>query len=474
MKILVIGSGGREHAVAWKFALSPQVDKVYVAPGNGGTAAEEKCENIPLPGEPAAGEVQDFLRDFAKKEKIGLVVVGPEAPLAEGIVDRFRQAGLSIVGADKKSALLETSKIHAKGFMKKYGVQTARSRHFSEYPAALHYTEKHFSGKNLSSPDLPCPEDEGPPKAGQAPLVIKADGLAAGKGVILANTQDEAAAALHSFMKEGTLGAAGKKVLLEEYLPGREVSVLAAVSVSPGKPGVILPFLAARDHKRRFDGGQGPNTGGMGAIAPVPDFSPGAQQDFTARILRPTLRGMEHEGLDYRGFIFFGLMVQGNRCSLLEYNVRLGDPETQAVLPLLESDLTELCLSLLRGTLGNFTPVWKNGAVCAPAAVSGGYPGAYRKGIPITIDRERLFQTGARLFVAGAVPGSPDSWAPGDASSRPGPAVSGAPLLSSGGRVFTVSAWGPDAKTARTRAYEALGTIHFEGMDYRTDIGAEL
>jgi phosphoribosylamine--glycine ligase len=271
--------------------------------------------------------------------------------------------------------------------------------------------------------------------------------------VVIAGSFAEAEETLTAFMKDKALGAAGSQALLEEFLPGREVSVLAAVSVRPGGKGVIKPFVSARDHKRRFEGGRGPNTGGMGAIAPVPDFSAAALMDFDTEILRPTLRGMEAEGMDYRGFIFFGLMVKDERCSLLEYNVRLGDPETQAVLPLADFDFADLCTAILDGKLDAFPLTWKPGAVCAPVAVAGGYPGSYRKGDRITINEDALAKTGARIFIAGA--------------------ERAAELRTSGGRVLAASAWGADADDAWTRAYQALGAVNFEGMAYRKDIGRE-
>jgi phosphoribosylamine--glycine ligase len=257
-------------------------------------------------------------------------------------------------------------------------------------------------------------------------------------------------------MKVGSLGDAGRTVVLEDYLEGKEVSVLAAVSVRPGgSSGIIAPFISARDHKRRYEGAQGPNTGGMGSIAPAPDFSPAAQRDFIEHILQPTLRGMENEQMDYRGFIFFGLMVKDDRCSLLEYNVRLGDPETQAVLPLMESDFAGLCTAILDGTLKDFPLQWKQGAVCAPVAIAAGYPGPYRKGEPVTVDWDALSKTGARLFAAGAA------------------ANAGVPLLTSGGRVLAISAWGKDADEAWEKAYRGMETVSFAGMDYRRDIGKE-
>jgi len=445
MKLLIIGSGGREHALAWKLAQSKNVEKIFAAPGNGGTATEEKTVNLQMGSvSPETEKGQELLLAFAKKEGIDLTVVGPEAPLAEGIVDRFRGAGLAIVGPGQKAARLESSKVYSKSFMSKHGIRAAASKNFTNYTDALQYAEKHFGKAKETTPP---------------PLVVKADGLAAGKGVVVAPDLAEAKKALSAFMKEGSLGEAGKSVILEEYLEGLEVSVLAAVSVSPGKKGVIKPFISARDHKRRFEGGQGPNTGGMGAIAPVPDFTAAARNDFDKAILAPTLKGMEAEKMDYRGFIFFGLMIREEQCYLLEYNARLGDPETQAVLPLMDSDLAELCAAILDGTLANFPLKWKKGAVCAPVAATEGYPGKYRKGDPIAINPVGFGKTGAKLFVAGASRGTG------------GPLGSG--LRTQGGRVLSVSALGSDADDAFTKAYQALRFISFEGMGYRTDIGRE-
>jgi phosphoribosylamine--glycine ligase len=445
MKLLIIGSGGREHALAWKLAQSKNVEKIFAAPGNGGTATEEKTVNLLMGNtNPESEKGQELLLAFAKKEGVDLTVVGPEAPLAEGIVDRFRGAGLAIVGPGQKAARLETSKVYSKSFMNKYGIRAAASKNFTNYKDALQYAEKHFGKAKETTPP---------------PLVIKADGLAAGKGVVVAPDLAETRKTLSAFMKEGSLGDAGKSIVLEEFLEGLEVSVLAAVSVSPGKKGVIKPFISARDHKRRFEGGQGPNTGGMGAIAPVPDFTAAARSDFDKAILAPTLKGMEAEKLDYRGFIFFGLMVREERCYLLEYNARLGDPETQAVLPLMDSDLAELCTAILDGTLEGFPLKWKKGAACAPVAVASGYPGHYRKGDPIAINPTGFERTGAKLFVAGA--------------SRGTGGALGSGLRTTGGRVLSVSALGSGADDAFTKAYQALRFINFEGMGYRTDIGRE-
>jgi len=457
MKFLVIGSGGREHALAWKLAQSVHCERVYVAPGNGGTALERRCRNIALPGDPAETEAQIFLINFAKSEGIDITVVGPEAPLAEGIVDRFREAGLAIIGPTKAAARLEASKAYAKDFMGKYGVRSANSRTVHTYDEALNLAKTHFST----------------PSTHAVPLVIKADGLAAGKGVVIAQNAGEAEEALESFMRNQNLGDAGKTVILEDFISGKEISILAAVSIGPRGKKTIAPFIPARDHKRRFDGSQGPNTGGMGAIAPVEDFSPTDMEDFQTAILEPTLRGIQNEGFDYRGFIFFGLMVHQGRCYLLEYNVRLGDPETQAVLPLMEDDFAEICQAINQSHLDHYPLRWKSGVQCAPVAVAQGYPGPYRKGDPIAVNPS-LFKSpenpgGAQLFVAGA---TLDADALSCALGKG--ATEGGILRTSGGRVLSVSAWGPDVSEARKRAYAAMDGIHFEGMGYRKDIGVEV
>jgi phosphoribosylamine--glycine ligase len=313
-------------------------------------------------------------------------------------------------------------------------VRTATSENFSDYEKAISYTKNYFaSGKKI--------------------LVIKADGLAAGKGVVIAASFDEAEDALVSFMKDSSLGEAGNTVVLEEFLLGKEVSVLAAVDVKNGK-GNIVPFISARDHKRRFDGGQGPNTGGMGAIAPVSDYSEKAQSDFITSILQPTLNGIIQEGMDYRGFIFFGLMIHEEKCSLLEYNVRLGDPETQAVLPLMDFDFADLCLAINESRLQSFNFSWKDGAVCAPVAVADGYPGTYRKGDEIVVDEAALKNSGAKLFAAGAI-------------------LNNEKLVTSGGRVLVLSAYGKNADDAWNKAYQAMNAVQFAGMGFRKDIGKE-
>ncbi len=448
MKVLVIGSGGREHAIAWKLAQSDRVEQVFVYPGNGGTAQEEKCQNVSLntgsPDDPASFSP---LARWASAHAIDLTVVGPEAPLAAGIVDYFRSQSLAIVGPTQRAAQLEASKAFAKEFMNRYGVRTAKSWTTTVYDEAQEIARAHFS----ASPSRP--------------LVIKADGLAAGKGVVIAQSMEEAKTTIESFMRQGALGAAGKTLVIEEFLPGKEVSVLAAVSVQKGAAAspVILPFKSARDHKRRYEGAQGPNTGGMGAIAPVDDFSSAAEKDFLEHILQPTLRGMVAEDFDYRGFIFFGLMVYQDTCYLLEYNVRLGDPETQAVLPLMDSDFASLCTAIEQGSLASFELRWKKGYVCAPVAVAEGYPGSYRKGDPIHIDWSSLEAVGARLFIAGA-----RQQERGENSTERSRA-----LVTSGGRVLAVSAWASSLEEAQKKAYGAIKAVSFKGMGYRRDIGSE-
>ncbi|MDR2447993.1 MAG: phosphoribosylamine--glycine ligase [Treponema sp.] len=439
MNVLVIGSGGREHAIAWKLAMSPKVDAVFVAPGNGGTALENKCENVLADVDPETEAM--ILADFAEKAGVAFSVVGPEAPLAAGIAAAFHSRSLAIVGPDKRAARLEASKAFSKAFMAKYGVRAAAGREFfagggAGFEDALWHVKTHFSQTNQ-------------------PIVIKADGLAAGKGVVIANCFTEAEACLRSFMKDGVIGEAGRTVVIEDFLRGKEVSVLAAVSVRNGK-GVIAPFISARDHKRRFDGDMGPNTGGMGAIAPVPDFTEAAQADFRSSILEPTLKGLKAENFDYRGFIFFGLMVQDGRCYLLEYNVRLGDPETQAVLPLLDSDFADVCVAILDGSLTENQLAWKRGAVCAPVAVADGYPGPYRKGDCVTVNgmapNGGELSPDVKLFAAGV-------------------RLQDGNFFTSGGRTLAISAYGADAESARSAAYRGLDSVRFEGMGCRKDIG---
>ena len=429
-KIIVVGSGGREHAIAWRLAQSQLVKEIVCVPGNGGSATESKCVNVPL--EEAKGLDGNPYVALAKKHGCDFAVIGPEDPLADGLADEFWAAGIPCVGPKKAAAQLEASKDLAKAFMKKYSVAAPSSETFTEQAAAVDYI-----------------------KSKGAPIVLKADGLAAGKGVVVAKTMDEAVAAVDDLMNSGRVGDAAKKLLVEDYLAGIEMSVLAAVSVTPegAKAGkaAILPFLPARDHKRLNDGAKGPNTGGMGAVCPLSDVTPNIMEAFDKTILQPTLRGLVAEGFDYRGFIFFGVMITKDGPKLLEYNVRLGDPETQAVLPLMDFDFAALCKAISDESLKGFEMKWKNEFAVAPVAVSGGYPGSYPKGKAISIDQKVIDQNGAKVFVAGAV---------GKES-----------LQTSGGRVLAVCAKGQSFDEAWKKAYAAMQGVSFEGMFYRKDIG---
>lgn len=439
MNVIVIGGGGREHAVCWKLAESPKVEKVVCVPGNGGTAKEAKCKNV----EPADCDyikdcgIHEFVQ-IARHEECIMAVIGPEDPLAEGLADEFWKAGIPCVGPKKEAARLEASKDYAKAFMKKYGVACAGSETFTDAEKARGYIRTHG-----------------------APVVLKADGLAAGKGVTVAATEEEALAALDDIMNSGRLGAAGKKIVIEEYLEGTEISVLSAVSVTPESAAegtaAVRPFLPARDHKRLMDGAKGPNTGGMGAVCPLSDVTPEIMERFRTDILEPTLKGLIAEKFDYRGFLFFGVMLTRNGPKLLEYNVRLGDPETQAVLPLMDFSFIDLCCSIVNGTLGSFDFAWKKGFQVAPVIVSGGYPGEYKKGEAITINEPLVAASGAKIFIAGAR---------FDRKS-----AGGNGLVTSGGRVLACSAFGPSFSDAWANAYSAVNAVRFNGAFFRKDIG---
>lgn len=436
MNIIVVGNGGREHTICWKLAQSSLVDKVIAVPGNGGTAYETKCVNI-NPKE------CDYIKDgenpyvaIAKHENCRMAVIGPEDPLAAGLADEFWKNDIPCVGPKKAGAQLEASKDLSKKFMKEYGVACAASETFVKKEPALEYVKKHG-----------------------APIVIKADGLAAGKGVVVAATVEEALAAVEDLMDNGKVGDAGKKLVIEDYLEGVEISVLAAVSVTPeyavqGK-ATIVPFLPARDHKRLLDGAKGPNTGGMGSICPLDDVTDETMAQFDKDILQPTLTGLIKERFDYRGFIFFGVMLTKQGPKLLEYNVRLGDPETQSVLPLMNFDFTAMCTAILNGTLKDFIMEWKPGYQVAPVVVSGGYPAEYKKGCEITFNEPLLKASTAKVFVAGAVSGRRGN---GD-------------MLTSGGRVLACSAYGSTFKEAWEKAYQGISAVKFEDAFYRKDIG---
>lgn len=420
--VMVVGSGGREHALALKLAESPEVDQILCVPGNGGTASTVKCENLDI-------REMDAQVRAAVDRRVDLAMIGPEVPLVEGIADRLRAAGIATFGPGSEAARLEGSKVFAKDFMRLHGVRTAGSRRFSreEIEEALEYL-----------------------KTAEYPLVIKADGLAAGKGVSICDGPVEAEKVLRALFQEDHLGESGHSVLVERFLDGREVSVLV---LCDGR--TALPLLSAMDHKRVGDGDTGPNTGGMGVVAPNPFFSGEFEGDFEEHILNPTLRGLREENLDFRGVIFFGLMLMEEKCYLLEYNVRFGDPETQAVLPLLEDDLFPLLMEVAEGRLRSRRLSYRGGVACNVVAASAGYPGAYRKGLPIVLPRGFYeYSPGAEtpVYIAGAE-------------------LKDSKLRTSGGRVLSVTGLGADLEAARQKAYEALELIEFEGKFFRRDIG---
>lgn len=419
MRILVIGSGGREHALAWKLAQSPRAERVYVAPGNGGTAL--LAENVPIEATDIPGLVA-----FARRERIDLTVVGPEAPLVAGLVDAFAEAGLRAFGPSAAAARLEGSKAFAKRFMVEEGIPTAPAAIFRDYPEALAYLRKQ-----------------------PVPIVVKASGLAAGKGVLVCATREEAEDGLRRIMVERVFGPAGDEVLIETYLEGQEASLLA---FSDGK--TVIPMLPARDYKRVADGDRGPNTGGMGGYAPSIHLPPPGVQEALRRVLQPAVDGMRRRGTPYVGVLYAGLMLTPQGPFVLEFNCRFGDPETQVLLPLLESDLLEILLACTEGRLVPHLVRWRAGASATVVLAAEGYPGAIRTGDEIAGLEEAAQVPGCVLFHAGT-------------------RREGERLLTSGGRVLAVTATAPDLDTALERAYRAAGSIRFAGMHYRRDIGAE-
>lgn len=412
MKVLVVGAGGREHAIAWKAAQSSLVEKIYCAPGNGSTVVEHKCENVGIT------DIEELI-NFAEEKRIDLTIVGPEDFLTKGIVDRFKERGLKIFGPSKAAAMLEGSKAYSKDFMKKYGIKTAAYEVFEDKDKALDYIKD-------------C----------EYPVVIKADGLAAGKGVVICENYNDAKNAVIDFMVKDIFKGSGKRLVIEEFLDGVEASIL---SITDGD--TIIPFISAKDHKQIYDGGKGPNTGGMGAICPNPYCTEEVLSSFEKNIMEGTLRGIKSEKLDYIGIIFFGIMITKKGVYLLEYNVRMGDPETQAVLPMMKSDFVELILSALDKKLSEYKIEWNRGASCCVVAASGGYPGKYNIGFEI----KGLNQV-AKVFGAG-IKYEDNSF------------------KTNGGRVLSVQALGQDIEEARKIAYDNLSNISFEEMYFRRDIG---
>jgi len=416
MKLLVIGAGGREHALAWRLAASPRVQKVFVAPGNGGTATEAGVENVAL---------QEFgqLIDFAKKEKIHLTVVGPEAPLAAGVVDRFRDAGLKIFGPTRAAAQLESSKDFAKQFMARHGLPTARHRTFESAREARAYVEQQG-----------------------APIVIKADGLAAGKGVVVAATKEEAHAAIDAMLTEKRLGASGARVVIEEFLEGEEASFIVMCDGTH-----VLALATSQDHKRLLDGDKGPNTGGMGAYSPAPLVTPKVHARVMREIILPAVHGMAADGTPFTGFLYAGLMIDAaGKPRTVEFNCRLGDPETQPIILRLKSDLLDLLDHALAGTLDRAEAEWDRRCALGVVLAAAGYPEEPRKG-----DR-----------IEGVPPAEADCHV-----FHAGTRREGKTLLTNGGRVLCVTALGDALRIARSRAYETVDAIRFEGMQYRRDIG---
>jgi phosphoribosylamine--glycine ligase len=416
MKILLVGGGGREHALAWKLKQSPLLKELYCAPGNPGMAALGNCIGL------KANDIPGLLA-FAKERRIDLTVVGPEDPLAQGIVDAFEKDGLKIFGPSRSAARLESSKAFAKQLLEKKNVSASNGAIFSDWETAVLFIRTHG-----------------------APVVVKADGLAAGKGAVVARTEQEGYAALEMMMKENALGEAGKTVVIEEFLEGEEASVLAFVDGEH-----VLPLLPAQDHKPVFDDDKGPNTGGMGAYAPTGAVKESHSQVILDKIFHPTLEGLRDEGVTYRGILYAGLMMTREGPRVIEYNCRFGDPEVQPLMMLLENDLLELLLATCEGRLDKIVLKWKPGASVCVVLASQGYPGAYEKGKEITGIAEAE-KEGAVVFHAGT-------------AEREGK------LCTAGGRVLGVTAQGETFTKALDKTYRAVGKVRFEGAHFRKDIG---
>ncbi len=419
LRVLIVGSGGREHALAWKAAQSPRLGHLFVAPGNAGAA--QIATQVPIP----VTDIPALVR-FAQAQAIDLTLVGPEGPLAAGMVDAFQAAGLTIFGPRRAAAQLEASKAFAKTFMTAHAIPTAHYAVFRDVAAAR---------RHLST----WPADVG--------VVVKASGLAAGKGVVVCNDPQAALPVIHAMLHEGSLGSAGQEIILEEQLTGPELSLLA---FSDGQ--TVVPLLPARDHKRVGDGDVGPNTGGMGAYAPAPDVDAALVATLTRTILQPTVDGLAAAGTPYVGVLYAGLMLTPAGPRVLEFNCRLGDPETQALLPLLESDLLEVCLACVQGRLAETPLRFKAGACVTVVMSAAGYPGPYARRAVISGLEQAAAQPDVAIFLAG-VARRADQW------------------VTDGGRVLAVSALGEDGPTAAARAYAALAHIHFDGAHYRRDIG---
>jgi len=417
MKVLIIGSGGREHALAWQCALFEEVEHVFVAPGNAGTDLEKKISNIQIDPENIPA-----LISFSKSEFIDITIVGPEAPLVLGIVDDFQDEGLTIFGPSQLASQLEGSKAFCKDFMYRNNIPTAFYKVFTESKLAIKYVKKMGT-----------------------PIVIKADGLAAGKGVIIANTLNEATDAINDMLEVNRFGKAGSRVVIEEFLTGEEASFIVMVDGSN-----ILPMATSQDHKARDNGDKGPNTGGMGAYSPTPIVSPLVFDDVMEKIIKPTVEAMKSEGMPYTGFLYAGLMIGDNGIiKVLEYNCRLGDPETQPIMMRLKSNLAKLCISATQGNLDEATAEWDHRIALGVVMASDGYPEAYKKGeiinLPIEEYDSKIFHAGTKL----------------DADN----------ITSDGGRVLCATALGKDVKDAQVKAYQLINKVKWDGSYFRTDIG---
>lgn len=419
MKVLIVGGGGREHALAWKVAQSPQVQHVWVAPGNAGTAKENKVENVAI-----ASDQIDTLLEFAHTNHIALTIVGPEIPLSLGIVDRFTQEGLRCFGPSQAAAQLESSKSFCKAFLSEHQIPTARYADFSDAQAALAYIQHH-----------------------PYPLVIKADGLAAGKGVIIAENAAQAEKAIHDMLSHGQFKAAGKKIVIEAFLEGEELSYII---LTDGHH--VIPFASSQDHKRRDDGDKGPNTGGMGAYSPAPCLTPALEQTILDTIIHPTLSALHQNNATYVGFLYAGLMITPEGTpKVLEFNCRLGDPETQPLLYRLKSDLVGLCMAATEGMLASVHAEWDPRPALSVVLASGGYPDAYTTGHRIT-GLDAIADQPVKVFHAGT-------------------ALKDDAVVTTGGRVLAVTALGDTVRAAQQAAYAAIQKIHWDGMFYRHDIG---
>lgn len=419
MKVMIIGGGGREHALAWKVAQNRVVSRVYVAPGNAGTALNPDMVNVPIT------KVSELV-EFAKKEEIGMTIVGPEATLSQGVVDAFRAAGLKIFGPTKAAAQLESSKDFAKAFMVRHNIPTATYATFTDAKAAHDYVNQHG-----------------------APIVIKADGLAAGKGVVVAMSLDEAHLAIDAMLEDNKLGSAGARVVIEEFLTGEEASFIVMVD---GKN--VLALATSQDHKRLLDGDQGPNTGGMGAYSPAPVVTPTIHAKVMREIIKPTVEGMSKDGIPYTGFLYAGLMISPNGdVKTLEFNCRMGDPETQPIMMRLKSDLVTLAEHAVAGTLDKVEAEWDRRTALGVVMASANYPDMPQTGDVITgLPNQKEPNSEVQVFHAGTC-------------------LKDEQVLTSGGRVLCVTALGETVKFAQSSAYQMVKKIQFEGAQYRQDIG---